>query len=580
MSKITSPPVSLTEVAVRPLAGSQATATPLVKPPPTVLRLPAGTLIAGTIAGPDSHGGTQVATRYGTLILEGEADLVPGTRVGLRVEGPPGRGRVILLAPAPGRGAGASQPDTGLSPANPAPTESSAASPTTNEAPTSALGAAVNRTPAPPGVTRSMQASTVNTPGQTPELVRPATLVEATRPVTAIVIPSESKPASTPRTAALPPNALEPQTAPVPQTLRPVLTHSGPPRPAPGHAGSSATRAVLKPGARLTLRVMSIEASDSGGGARSLVRETGQPPSAPASVPAASDSVRQQADGVLIAVVTGRNAAGQPVLRTAFGDLVLDVPAAIARGSTLELEVLEARPGSPAPATATPAAVPDPTDLSRDWSSLTRAVDALQTHAPSVAAQVAETSIPRPGPQLGGTLLFLMSALRLADPVSWIGVRAASILDSRVPELARQVREDFRTLSRIASPSAGGHWRAFFLPVHDGQALQQLRVFTRQQKRNHGDAGDETCAARLVVEVDLSLFGTLQFDGLSHDGRFDLIVRSMRPLPEDLRRDILDIFSNARRTTGLRGELSFQVEDAFHLDPIAEMGHARIGVIA
>jgi hypothetical protein len=94
----------------------------------------------------------------------------------------------------------------------------------------------------------------------------------------------------------------------------------------------------------------------------------------------------------------------------------------------------------------------------------------------------------------------------------------------------------------------------------DGDQVRQLRLFLRHgQQDGDGDGdGEDEEKTRFIVEVELSRLGDLQLDGLVREKRLDLILRSRVPLPEFMRRDIMQIFHDANEITGYRGSIGFQ----------------------
>ena len=74
-----------------------------------------------------------------------------------------------------------------------------------------------------------------------------------------------------------------------------------------------------------------------------------------------------------------------------------------------------------------------------------------------------------------------------------------------------------------------------------------------------GDAADGDAAGhRFLIDMDLSRMGRLQLDGLVHDSRFDLTIRSPAAFPEPMRQDLRTLFRDASNAVGLHGGLMFQ----------------------
>ncbi|MBU2091862.1 MAG: hypothetical protein KKB63_14990, partial [Alphaproteobacteria bacterium] len=199
-----------------------------------------------------------------------------------------------------------------------------------------------------------------------------------------------------------------------------------------------------------------------------------------------------------------------------------------------------------------------PGGLGRQWPALQEALAQLN---PAMAQALVQSSIPKPGTQMAGALLFFMAALRGGDLRGFLGepaMRALGGRDGRAPLLGR-LSEDMGRMTRTAPDSAGTEWRAFYIPVFDGQDLQQLRLFLRGQNED-GEAGADGTGSghRFLIDLDLSRIGPLQLDGLARKERLDLIVRTHRRLPVEIRRDIDALFVETAERVGLQGQVSFQ----------------------
>ena len=87
-------------------------------------------------------------------------------------------------------------------------------------------------------------------------------------------------------------------------------------------------------------------------------------------------------------------------------------------------------------------------------------------------------------------------------------------------------------------------------------------------------------ASRFVVECEHSEFGPVQLDGLMHERRMDLIVRTHEPLPADMERDILVLFGESCTGLNLAGQLFFQAVPVFPVNPLDDFGGRGVQVSA
>jgi hypothetical protein len=213
-----------------------------------------------------------------------------------------------------------------------------------------------------------------------------------------------------------------------------------------------------------------------------------------------------------------------------------------------------------AAARAAPQAIPG------SWPALDAAVETLRLAAPPPVNAVLDAVIPRPGPQLGGALALLISALRGGDLRGWLGRETMNELARLKGGRATQaLADDFTQHARLAR-SDSGDWRVYSLPLFDGGEQQQIRLYLKRRGRQGADESE--VPSRFVFELELSRLGPLQLDGLATRGRFDLVVRSTAPLPETFQRDIAALFSEVRDTNDFIGEVYFQTVPAFTAAPV------------
>jgi len=312
---------------------------------------------------------------------------------------------------------------------------------------------------------------------------------------------------------------------------------------------------------------------------------------------------RLTAGSILEGVVLNQDVRGLTQLRTEHGTIAFRTQLALPKGTQLVLQeqttgsqiqvgilgmrapagesIAGSRPAGgsiPAPASAAaPPTGPGPVqgaglhaaaNLAGQWPSLEAALAAL-TAAGSPAAQALQSVIPQPNANVAPALLFFIAALTRGDVRSWLGSEVGRALTTAGRrDIADRLTEDFNLLSRVAADSARGDWRAFLLPFNDGGHVSQVHFFLRRDRSGGKRPGDAEPLGRFVFEVDLSRLGRLQLDGLAGPRRFDLMVRSLAPLPEEIRAEIRAIFATARADARLEGDIAFQAVSAFAIAPL------------
>ena len=280
-------------------------------------------------------------------------------------------------------------------------------------------------------------------------------------------------------------------------------------------------------------------------------------------------------------VVTATTNAGHPVLQTPIGTLTLEAPAALTVGSRV---IFDLAPGSLAHAAAGAPLEPDalpalPGSLARAWPEVEEVIRALHELAPPGApGGVGGTVIPQPGPRLASGLLFFLAAISGGDISRWLGGQAAQALkDAGRGNLLARLGQDFGHLGRHVE-SGGTDWRLFLIPMLDGHQVQQIRFFERHGSHRRGaNRGSDGESTRFILEVELTRLGDMQLDGLVRDRRFDLMLRTRRPLPDAMRHKITEIFSEANDAACYAGTIGFQAARDWRFIPVAGEAPAGAG---
>jgi len=92
-------------------------------------------------------------------------------------------------------------------------------------------------------------------------------------------------------------------------------------------------------------------------------------------------------------------------------------------------------------------------------------------------------------------------------------------------------------------------------------------VVRRPPEAEEGDSGRSGAddGSRFLVDLTLSQLGPLQIDGLVRRSakRFNLVIRTTTPLPDDAQAEIGGIFAKALEGLGMGGNATFQVTPRF-----------------
>jgi hypothetical protein len=508
-------------------------ATPL---PPAAL---GAAMLHATVVGNSADGTTLLRTPLGTVAIQTNMTLPPGTSLDLKLlAGTPATAMLLNIHEdgAGASGAGAATP-TLASGAQAAATNASSMPALLD------LGTTLEATVSGPPSGRPIPPGTIATPAATTtdgEAVQPATsgspMANATSSASAAPAASNLPPAPSAQSMA---NQGEPSVA-QPAVVAPP---SAPPTPAAAIAASSSSPASTAPPPSGTAPPTPLAVGSN------LVLRIVAPPTEPT-------------DDVLLGqVVSG--AGHDTVVDTPLGLITLGRRLGLQPGDTLAFEPLET---SPPPASA---GVPERATRTGGWPALDMTLEALEAGSPELAAQLRAILAPASGAELGATLLIIMRALYGGDlSDGWPGADIERALtESGRDKLRDRLADDTTELRQLADSPATGDWRVLTIPLLAGSIVQPVRIYVRRKKnRQAGEPAEE--GGRFIVEVEMSRLGPLQLDGLFRPQRFDLMLRSHRGLSDAIRAEATRIFHESISASGIAGDIAFSTGARFAIAPM------------
>ncbi len=254
----------------------------------------------------------------------------------------------------------------------------------------------------------------------------------------------------------------------------------------------------------------------------------------------------------ILATVVGKGPNGQLVLIASDHTLFVRQSSDLPVGSKLLLTLLP-----PAPDAVTFLTNPD-----EEAPALQQLMTLLQQINPQLAQQLMQTRIPRPGPALPGTLLFLFNVFQQGNTGGWLGEATLNQLDKvGKRDLLNKVLTELQHAGGNARDNTVGEWRSYPLPLHDHNQFQMLHLYVHQDSsRQKSDAekrpgGTQT---RFLINLNLTRLGALQMDGLAQKKQLDMMIRSERTLPPNLPDELRMLYINTLEAVGLAGSINFQ----------------------
>ena len=255
------------------------------------------------------------------------------------------------------------------------------------------------------------------------------------------------------------------------------------------------------------------------------------------------------------ATVVGRSSDNGRLLLRVANDLVMKVeqPIDLPIGTTLQMTLMTTP--------INPGQMPNSDAQMSQAGLLTRIVELLEdieqsgripgeSREPAAARQ-----LPMPDRQLAARLLRLIG-FQMSASFEEAGMVAPDQENGDISK-TRQLQGLLVDVANRASEPLGDGWRSTALPLGPDPA-QALMIHFREHyldDESHGDeAGpDDALAQRAVFEINFSRLGRCQIDVLCQEQRFDLLLRSERPLSHRYQHEITDLYLSACEIAGLTG---------------------------
>lgn len=264
-------------------------------------------------------------------------------------------------------------------------------------------------------------------------------------------------------------------------------------------------------------------------------------------------------------------------VRPAAGDIIQILP--LSTAEQVPAASLPADAVANALATATASGLTSGTALSSlsaySWPALEQSVALAAASDPAIASQIASKGAAGGG-KLTSSLLFFLAAAGRTHPTSWLGAETEKLLASRNSSVLDLLKSDLGKLMPLATEGTG-EWRPVLLPFDNrGGDMSLIALLLGQPQKPVDEDGGKGAPGqdpdqdeegqRFVLEVQFSVLGPVQLDGLIKEKQFDLHLRSLLPLPETLRRDTRQLFTDALDANGYTGSLNISYGEAFPID--------------
>ena len=135
---------------------------------------------------------------------------------------------------------------------------------------------------------------------------------------------------------------------------------------------------------------------------------------------------------------------------------------------------------------------------------------------------------------------------------------------SKMQEIGDKGREVINNLQELISSQDNRNlqsWRIIEIPFFNGETFSKIRVSTRRKEPEENDTDTpQQNGTRFVVDTSFSKLGDFQFDGFSNaDSRkFDLIIRTSRPISDDLYSNIMRLYRTSLSQVDYHGNINIK----------------------
>lgn len=375
-------------------------------------------------------------------------------------------------------------------------------------------------------------------------------------------------------------------------------------RAAPARAGS----APIPPGTRYLTTLLVGDTNDGTAASTPLVRGTAVP-NAPASedppdrggadaqeAPSPEDPAAAAAPGTpapppqpadladfkaLTTVLAGRvlatSTASETLVDTAVGTLAIpvqDAPPPI--GAAIQLKITAVAPPE---TTEKPVILKTPTEEATPVPPLLQeATRTLAEVAPGLAQQIQTQLSLQPTDQLASLILNFLGGLKAGPtPSRWPDPPTRkALVEAGRSDIATKLDTEASQIGQTRPAPTPGEWSITVLPYLGLATTKPMRLYRRtpdEEERQKG-GGD-----RFVIELAMVRLGAMQLDGLVRDRRFDLVLRSEKPLEDGLKQIVERAFRDSLLIAGWNGELSYARTGPVPMIPLQPDG-AGVGLSA
>ncbi len=199
------------------------------------------------------------------------------------------------------------------------------------------------------------------------------------------------------------------------------------------------------------------------------------------------------------------------------------------------------------------------------FPALQELVATLNAVDPAQAQQFQNTRLPQPNQALGGTLMFLLSALGQGDVQAWAGRTVKNTLEKAGKlSLLAAVSTEISASVGGAQDASASTWRSYTLPLYNEQQMQSFMLHVHERASDQNNPaftkirGQKNEQARFLIDIHMTRIGALQLDGYVAGKKLDMVIRSENTLPSGFPQELREAYTKTLGAIGYAGSLTLQ----------------------
>ncbi len=159
----------------------------------------------------------------------------------------------------------------------------------------------------------------------------------------------------------------------------------------------------------------------------------------------------------------------------------------------------------------------------------------------------------------------VMQAIKQDDVKMWLGTELVEELNSS----GLQGKELIGGLQQILSEQKTqiANWKIIEIPLADSQHLNKIKIAIKQNDDQDSQQmiAKQPRGTRFVIDTNFTVFGEIQFDGfcVAKERRFDLVVRTQKPLSQNLIVDMINLYKKSLVEVKYAGNIKVNSQESF-----------------